>query len=221
MIERMREELTFETIVTAYGLTESTGTITICRPDDDAETISHTSGRAIDGVEVRVVDADGKEVPRGDPGEIVCRGYNVMVGYLDNPEATAEAIDADGWLHTGDVGVMDERGYVQITDRTKDMFIIGGNNAYPAEIENFLLGHPGIAQAAVVGMPDERMGEVGAAFVIPRAGGHARPRRDHRLEPAEDGQLQGAPPRVRRRLPADQPGRQGPQVRTPRPPHQA
>ena len=170
MIERMRNELTFETIVTAYGLTESTGTITICRPDDDAETISHTSGRAIEGVEVKVVDNDGKEVPRGDPGEILCRGYNVMVGYLDNPEATAEAIDADGWLHTGDIGVMDERGYVQITDRTKDMFIIGGNNAYPAEIENFLLGHPAIAQAAVVGMPDERMGEVGVAFVIPRAG---------------------------------------------------
>jgi acyl-CoA synthetase (AMP-forming)/AMP-acid ligase II len=170
MIDRMRKELTFETIVTAYGLSESTGTVTICRPDDDAETISHTSGRAIDGVEVQIVDPDGNEVPRGDPGEIICRGYNVMVGYLDDPKATAEAIDADGWLHTGDIGTMDERGYVQITDRTKDMFIIGGNNAYPAEIENFLLGHPGIAQAAVIGVPDERMGEVGAAFVIPRAG---------------------------------------------------
>ncbi len=175
MIERMRNELTFETIVTAYGLTESTGTITICRPDDDAETISHTSGRAIEGVEVKIVDTDGNDVPAGDPGEILCRGYNVMVGYLDDPEATAEAIDADGWLHTGDIGVMDERGYVQITDRTKDMFIIGGNNAYPAEIENFLLGHPAIAQAAVVGMPDERMGEVGVAFVIPRAGATVDP----------------------------------------------
>lgn len=170
MIERMRKELTFETIVTAYGLTESTGTVTICRPDDDAETISHTSGRAIDGIEVRIVDAEGNEVPRGAAGEIVCRGYNVMVGYLDDPAATAEAIDAEGWLHTGDVGTMDARGYVAITDRTKDMYIIGGNNAYPAEIENFLLAHPGIAQAAVIGVPDERMGEVGAAFVIPRAG---------------------------------------------------
>lgn len=170
MIERMRKELTFETIVTAYGLTESTGTVTICRPDDDAETISHTSGRAIDGIEVRIVDPEGNEVPRGDAGEIVCRGYNVMVGYLDDPTSTAEAIDADGWLHTGDVGTMDDRGYVAITDRTKDMYIIGGNNAYPAEIENFLLAHPGIAQAAVIGVPDERMGEVGAAFVIPRAG---------------------------------------------------
>ena len=219
MIERMRNELTFETIVTAYGLTESTGTITICRPDDDAETISHTSGRAIEGVEVKVVDNDGKEVPRGDPGEILCRGYNVMVGYLDNPEATAEAIDLDGWLHTGDIGVMDERGYVQITDRTKDMFIIGGNNAYPAEIENFLLGHPAIAQAAVVGMPDERMGEVGVAFVIPRAGATIDPERGHRLEPGEDGQLQGAAQGLRRRFAADQPVRQDPQVRAARPPH--
>jgi acyl-CoA synthetase (AMP-forming)/AMP-acid ligase II len=175
MIERMRKELTFETIVTAYGLSESTGTVTICRPDDDAETISHTSGRAIDGVEVKVVDPDGNEVPPGEPGEIICRGYNVMVGYLDDPKATAEAIDADGWLHTGDIGTMDERGYVQITDRTKDMFIIGGNNAYPAEIENFLLGHPGIAQAAVIGVPDERMGEVGVAYVIPRAGATVDP----------------------------------------------
>jgi acyl-CoA synthetase (AMP-forming)/AMP-acid ligase II len=175
MIERMRKELTFETIVTAYGLTESTGTVTICRPDDDAETISHSSGRAIDGIEVKVVDPKGDEVPRGQPGEIVCRGYNVMVGYLDDPEATAEAIDPEGWLHTGDVGTMDERGYVQITDRTKDMFIIGGNNAYPAEIENFLLGHAGIAQAAVIGVPDERMGEVGVAFVIPRAGATVDP----------------------------------------------
>ncbi|MBJ7308559.1 MAG: AMP-binding protein, partial [Acidimicrobiia bacterium] len=101
---------------------------------------------------------------------IVCRGYNVMLGYLDNPEATAETIDPEGWLHTGDVGIMDERGYVRITDRTKDMFIVGGFNAYPAEIENLLMGFEGIAQVAVVGVPDERMGEVGMAFVVPRDG---------------------------------------------------
>lgn len=170
MILRMRSELTFDTIVTAYGLSESTGTVSICRPDDDPETIASTSGRAIPDVEVRVVDDDNVEVPRGTPGEIVCRGYNVMLGYYQDPDATAETIDADGWLHTGDIGVMDDDGYLTITDRKKDMFIVGGFNTYPAEIENMLLAHPAIAQAAVVGVPDQRMGEVGHAYVIPRAG---------------------------------------------------
>ncbi len=170
MIERMRDELTFKNIITAYGLTEATGTVTMCRPEDDPETIALTSGRAIPDTEVRIVDENNNELPRGEAGEIVCRGYNVMLGYLDNPEATAETIDADGWLHTGDVGIMDERGYVRITDRTKDMFIVGGFNAYPAEIENLLMAYEGIAQVAVVGVPDERMGEVGMAFVVPRDG---------------------------------------------------
>ncbi len=170
MIERMRDELTFRTIITAYGLTEATGTVTMCRAEDDPTTIALTSGRAIPDTEVRIVDEDNHELPRGEAGEIVCRGYNVMLGYLDNPEATAETIDADGWLHTGDVGIMDERGYVRITDRTKDMFIVGGFNAYPAEIENLLMGYEGIAQVAVIGVPDERMGEVGMGFVVPRDG---------------------------------------------------
>jgi HIP---CoA ligase len=170
MIRRMREELTFKVIVTGYGLTESTGTISMCRADDDPEVIALTSGRAIDAVEVRVIDDNNIEVPRGEPGEIVCRGYNVMLGYLDDPVATAETIDSDGWLHTGDIGVMDQDGYLQITDRKKDMFIVGGFNAYPAEIENAILRYPGVAQVAVVGVPDERMGEVGAAFVVARAG---------------------------------------------------
>jgi HIP---CoA ligase len=170
MIKRMRTDLTFTTILTAYGLTESTGTATMCREGDDPETIANTSGRAIPDTEVRIVDDDGKEVVRGEPGEIVVRGYNVMRGYYEDPEQTAEAIDADGWLHTGDIGVMDDEGNVRITDRKKDMFIVGGFNAYPAEIENELLRHPSIAQAAVVGAPDERMGEVGIAFVVARAG---------------------------------------------------
>jgi HIP---CoA ligase len=175
MIRRMREELTFSTIITGYGLTESTGTIAMCRPDDDPATISGTSGRAIHDVEVRVVDDDGVEVPRGTPGEIVCRGYNVMQGYLDDPAATAEAIDADGWLHTGDIGTMNEAGYLTITDRKKDMFIVGGFNAYPAEIENGILAHPAVAQVAVVGVPDDRMGEVGHAYVVARAGADIDP----------------------------------------------
>jgi acyl-CoA synthetase (AMP-forming)/AMP-acid ligase II len=156
LIRRLRDELSYENIVTAYGLTESTGVVSICRPGDDAETIATTSGCAIPDTEVRIADS----------GEILVRGYNVMAGYFENPEATAEAIDADGWLHTGDIGTMDERGYLKITDRLKDMFIVGGFNAYPAEIENALLFHPDVRQVAVVGAPDERMGEVGVAFVV-------------------------------------------------------
>ena len=128
------------------------------------------SSRAIDDVEVRIVDPNGDEVARGEPGEIVVRGYNVMVGYLDDPEKTAETIDAEGWLHTGDIGVMDDGGNIDITDRVKDMFINGGFNAYPAEIENLMLAHPDIGQVAVVGVPDDRLGEVGYAFVVPTAG---------------------------------------------------
>lgn len=170
MIERMRKELSFHTILTAYGLTESTGTVTMCRVDDDLRTISETSGRAISGVEVRIVDDDNDVLPPGIPGEIVCRGYNVMPGYFEDPEATAAAIDQDGWLHTGDVGTLDAHGYLRITDRKKDMYIVGGFNAYPAEIENALLQHPQVSQVAVVGRPDERLGEVGHAFVVLRPG---------------------------------------------------
>ncbi len=170
LIEEMRRRLHFETIITGYGLTESSGMATMCRVGDTAEIISGTSGRAIDDVEVRIVDPEGREVPRGEPGEIVIRGYNVMKGYLNDPEKTAETIDADGWLHTGDIGVMDDAGNIDITDRVKDMFINGGFNAYPAEIENLMAAHPGIGQVAVVGVPDQRLGEVGYAFVVPAPG---------------------------------------------------
>ncbi|MBA2327352.1 MAG: fatty acid--CoA ligase family protein [Actinobacteria bacterium] len=176
LILRMREELTFETIITGYGLTEACGIATMCRYDDDPETIATTSGRAIPGVEVQVVDDQGTEVTRGEPGEVVVRGYNVMLGYLDDPEETAATIDDDGWLHTGDVGVMDERGYLRITDRTKDMFIVGGFNAYPAEIENLMLRNEKVGQVAVVGVPDDRMGEVGMAFVVLRPDATATPK---------------------------------------------
>ena len=168
LIRRMRAELGFETIVTGYGLTEATGIATMCRHDDDPETISKTAGRAIPGTEVQTVDDDGTPVATGEPGEVVVRGYNVMKGFIHDAEATAEAIDADGWLHTGDVGVLDKRGNLRITDRKKDMFIVGGFNAYPAEIEGMILEHPGVSQVAIVGVPDTRMGEVGYAFVVPR-----------------------------------------------------
>lgn len=175
LIHRMRRELTFKTIITGYGLTESTGVVTMCRYDDDPETIATTSGRAIPDIEVRCVNRAGTEVARGEPGEVVVRGYNVMRGYFDDAEATAAAIDADGWLHTGDIGVMNERGYLRITDRIKDMFITGGFNCYPAEIENLMHGNEAIAQVAVIGVPDERLGEVGMAYVVPRPGAAPTP----------------------------------------------
>ena len=115
---------------------------------------------------MRVVGDAGAEVPTGEAGELLVRGYSVMRGYLDDPDATAATIDDDGWLHTGDLATIDERGCLRIVGRIKDMFIVGGFNAYPAEIENLLLGHPAVARAAVVGMPDARMGEVGMAFVV-------------------------------------------------------
>ncbi|HET6304474.1 MAG TPA: FadD3 family acyl-CoA ligase [Myxococcota bacterium] len=175
LVRRMKTDLGFETVITGYGLTECCGIVSMCRFDDDPETIVTTSGRAIPGVEVRCVDADGKEVPRGQPGEVVVRGYNVMRGYFEDEAETRKTIDADGWLHTGDVAVMDERGYLRITDRIKDLFITGGFNCYPAEIENLMYRHGGIAQVAVVGIPDERLGEVGMAFVVPAPGATLTP----------------------------------------------
>lgn len=170
LVERMRRELGFAVVTTAYGLTECGGLATICDPADDAETVATTCGRAIPGTEVRVVDGDNRPLPPGEAGEVCLRGFHVMQGYFENPQATAETIDAEGWLHTGDVGTLDARGYLRITDRLKDMFIVGGFNCYPAEIEAGLLEHPAIAQVAVIGVPDERMGEVGCACVVLRPG---------------------------------------------------
>jgi acyl-CoA synthetase (AMP-forming)/AMP-acid ligase II len=162
----MRTVLGFDTVITGYGLTEACGIATMCRHDDDNETIATTSGRAIPGVNVMVVDAGGEEVPRGEPGEVIISGYNTMLGYLDEPEETAKALDKQGWLKTGDIGVMNERGYLRITDRQKDMFIVGGFNAYPAEIENIVMKREDVAHVAVIGVPNQRMGEVGKAYVV-------------------------------------------------------
>jgi HIP---CoA ligase len=170
LIKRLRDEMTFETIITGYGLTETNGPATISRADDDPETIASFCGRAMPGTELKIAGPGGAEVPPGELGEVAIRGFNVMAGYLDDPQATKAAIDADGWLHTGDLGLVDERGYLKVTGRLKDMYIVGGFNAYPAEIEDLLLGHQDIARAAVVGVPDGRLGEVGVAFVVPRAG---------------------------------------------------
>ncbi|GAA4616321.1 FadD3 family acyl-CoA ligase [Saccharopolyspora hordei] len=165
LVERMQQELSFDTVLTAYGLTEAV-VATMCRPEDDDETVARTCGRAASGLEVRVVDRDGTPLPPGEAGEVQVRGPNVMLGYLDDEEATAQAIDRDGWLHTGDVGRLDERGYLTITDRLKDMYICGGFNVYPAEVEQVLARLEGVADVAVVGVPDERLGEVGKAFVV-------------------------------------------------------
>ncbi|BBZ64174.1 3-[(3aS,4S,7aS)-7a-methyl-1,5-dioxo-octahydro-1H- inden-4-yl]propanoyl:CoA ligase [Mycolicibacterium monacense] len=160
LIERMQSELDIDIVLTAYGLTEASGFGTMCRADDDAVTVATTCGRPIAGFELRI----------GDSGEVLLRGPNVMLGYLDDPEATAAAIDPDGWLHTGDVGTVDERGNLRITDRLKDMYICGGFNVYPAEIEQVLARLDGVAESAVIGVPDERLGEVGKAFVVAKPG---------------------------------------------------
>jgi len=169
LIRRVREDLPFERILTGYGLTEA-GTVTGSRPDDDFEHIAATVGMPWPGFEVRTVDEKGVDVATGEPGEVIVRGETVMRTYLDDPAATEAAIDGDGFLHTGDLGTIDADGYVRIVGRIKDMFIVGGFNAYPAEIENLLLRHPRITQAAVIGVPDERLGEVGMAFVVLDAG---------------------------------------------------
>ncbi|KAA1416449.1 AMP-binding protein [Nocardioides humilatus] len=159
LIERMRDELAIDHVVTAFGMTEAV-VVTMCREDDSAEIVATTCGRAVPGMEIRI---DG---PAGEAGELLVKGDYVMLGYLDDPAATAEAIDADGWLHTGDVGVMDERGNLRITDRLKDMYISGGFNVYPAEVEQALMRMDGVNDVAVVGVPDERMGEIGKAYVV-------------------------------------------------------
>jgi len=170
LIRRMQDELGIDEVLTAYGLTESCGCVSATQAGDPVELVASTCGRPIPGVEVRLVDGDDRDVPVGEPGELLVRGFNVMKGYLDDPKATAETIDADGWLRTGDIATRDERGYLRITDRAKDLFICGGFNCYPAEIEARLLEHPDVARVAVVGRPDERMGEVGHAVVVPKAG---------------------------------------------------
>ncbi|MFJ7043766.1 FadD3 family acyl-CoA ligase [Streptomyces sp. NPDC101112] len=170
LVERLRTELRVETVLTAYGLSEASGIVTMCRRGDEPSVIASTSGRAVPGTEVRVVDPSGAPLPPGSPGEVRVRGFNVMRGYFEDPGETARAVTDDGWLCTGDVGVLDDAGNLRITDRIKDMFIVGGFNAYPAEIEQLLGLHPDVADVAVIGVPDTRLGEVGKAFVVRRPG---------------------------------------------------
>jgi acyl-CoA synthetase (AMP-forming)/AMP-acid ligase II len=170
LIRRMRKLLGFDVVLTAYGLTECCGLATVCRLGDALQTIANTSGRPLAGVEIRCVDPQGNDVAAGEQGEVWIRGYNVMRGYFDDEAASREAVDDAGWLHTGDIGKLDAGGNLSITGRLKDMFIVGGFNCYPAEIEHLIGTHPAVAQVAVVGVPDARMGEVGCAFVVLREG---------------------------------------------------
>jgi acyl-CoA synthetase (AMP-forming)/AMP-acid ligase II len=169
LFEQMLDVLGFETVAQAYGLTECV-VATQSRPGEDPRHVAETTGPACPGIEIRIVDEQGQDLPVGSDGEIWLRGDNVMLGYFEDEEATAAAIDPEGWFHTGDIGRLDEHGCLKITDRIKDMFIVGGFNVYPAEVENVLSGHPDIVEAAVIGVDDERMGAVGRAYLIVHQG---------------------------------------------------
>ncbi|MFI2211947.1 FadD3 family acyl-CoA ligase [Streptomyces sp. NPDC020141] len=164
LVERLRDELRVPTVLTAYGLSEASGIVTMCRRDDPPATVAATSGRAVPDTEIRVLAAPG------EPGEVLVRGHQVMSGYFEDPGATEAAVDADGWLRTGDIGVLDPAGNLTVTDRIKDMYVVGGFNAYPAEIERLLGRHPDLADIAVIGVADARLGEVGKAYAVRRPG---------------------------------------------------
>ena len=169
LVRDMRDILQFKDVYTGYGLTEC-AVVSICQSDDDPETIANTAGRPLANTQVKVVNDQGEALAAGQTGLIKVRGFNVMSGYFDDPKATSAAIDAEGWLDTGDIGWQNEHGYIKVTDRAKDMFICGGFNCYPAEIEHLLLLHPEIADVAVLGAADERLGEVAHAYIVPHAG---------------------------------------------------
>jgi len=169
-IQRVKEKLGYDLLLTSYGLTEATALVSVNYPDADFETIARTVGYALPDTELRIVDPEGVDQPAGESGELLVRGPNVMQGYFEDPEATARAIDADGWLHTGDVASLSGDGRLRILDRLKDIVLVGGFNVYPAEVEHTLLQHPAIAEAAVIAVPDERMGEVAGACVVLRPG---------------------------------------------------
>jgi acyl-CoA synthetase (AMP-forming)/AMP-acid ligase II len=170
LIARIKSDLGLDSVITAYGLTETHGTATICEQSDTIETIATTVGHPLAGLSLRIVDDDGKDQPVGGLGEVLIKGFNVMTEYFNAPEATAEALDPAGWLHTGDVGHLGDDGYLRIVDRKKDILIVGGFNVSASEVESIMLRRDDITQVAVVAAPDDRLGEVGAAFVVPRKG---------------------------------------------------
>jgi fatty-acyl-CoA synthase len=171
VMRKVIERMHMSEVTICYGMTETSPVSTMTGAGDDLEHRTATVGRVMPHVEIRVADpVSGRTLPRGRPGEFQTRGYSVMLGYWEDPERTAEAIDPARWMHTGDLAVMEEDGYVRIVGRIKDMIIRGGENIYPREIEEFLYTHPGVADVQVIGVPDERYGEEIMAFVIPREG---------------------------------------------------
>jgi fatty-acyl-CoA synthase len=159
--------------IQAYGMTETTGTICMLPPEDhdpEGNKRMRSAGKALPGVEIKILDADGKEVPTGDVGEVVTRSSNNMLGYWNLPDATAKTMTGDGWIHTGDAGYLDEDGYLFIHDRMKDMIISGGENVYPAEVESAIFGHPAVQEVAVIGIPDQKWGETVKAVVVAKPG---------------------------------------------------
>ena len=171
LMRRVVDDMNMKEITICYGLTEASPVMTQSDIHDPLSLRCETVGCAMPGIEVRVGDPDTcEELPRGEVGEILCRGYNVMKGYYNMPDDTAKAISPEGWLHSGDLGVMDENGYLRVTGRIKDMIIRGGENIYPREVEEFLMGMPGILDVQVVAVPSRKYGEEVAAFIIPRPG---------------------------------------------------
>ncbi len=171
VMKRVMDLMHMSEVGICYGMTETSPVSTQTAHDDPLEKRVGSVGRVHPHVEVKIVDPEvGATVAQGDPGELCTRGYSVMAGYWKDPERTAEAIDADGWMHTGDLATMDDEGYVNIVGRSKDMVIRGGENVYPREVEEFLYSHPSIADVQVIGVPDQRYGEELMAWVIPREG---------------------------------------------------
>jgi fatty-acyl-CoA synthase len=174
VMKRVISEMNMSEVAICYGMTETSPVSTQTRVDDDIERRVSTVGRVLPHVEVKVIDPDsGQTRPRGEPGELCTRGYSVMLGYWDEPEKTADAIDAAGWMHTGDLGVMDDAAYVNIVGRIKDLVIRGGENVYPREVEEFLYAHPAIADVQVIGVPDARYGEELMAWIKVKPGAEA------------------------------------------------
>jgi acyl-CoA synthetase (AMP-forming)/AMP-acid ligase II len=170
LVRRLSSELGFDVVLNAYGLTEAHGAVSMCHAGDEPELVANFAGPPIEGCDVKIVGDTGANLAANDQGEVLVRGYNLMTEYYGDPKATAEAIDAEGWLHTGDIGFLNDIGYLKITDRKKDMIITGGFNVYPAEVERVILLDDSVGEVAVVAAPDERMGEIGVAFVVPRPG---------------------------------------------------
>lgn len=166
LMQRLASETSIREITTGYGMTECCGSATHTRPGDPMERVAFTVGAAIEGTEIAIAGEGGRPLGPGESGEVLIRDDRLLIEYLDNPEATRAAFTGDGWLRSGDVGMLDEAGYLRITDRLKDMYIVGGFNVYPAEIEKQLTGLPGILHSAIVGVPDARLGEVGHAFIV-------------------------------------------------------